>query len=258
MMDRSPSREIVDGLIARRVIPAEFISDEINRSAPLLSLRPAFEASQLSAHEFADEVARGFKLPRASLAEMIGAQALGAQFSERFLRETGMYPFADEAGRLRLAMADPGDGDAHRAAELVLGAKPEIVVASFEDIASALTARLGEPEINEVVITSGPSLEENIDNLRDLASGAPVVQAFEAIVEKAVDLRASDIHIEPGRAGLTIRVRVDGVLRQIATPGGAPAAALISRLKILSGLNIAELNYCRTGRRAAQAKSRTR
>ena len=239
-MDRSPSHAIVDGLVARRVLRAELISDEINRSAPRVSLRAAFEASELSAHEFAEEVARGFELPRASLAEMMSAQALCAQFSERFLRETGMYPFADQAGSLRLAMADPGDGEARRAAELVLGAKTEIVVASFEDIASALTARLGEAKADETVVASAPSIEENLDHLRDLASGAPVVQAFDAIVEKAVDLRASDIHIEPGRAGLTVRVRVDGVLRQIAAPPGAPAAALISRLKILSGLNIAE------------------
>ena len=91
-----------------------------------------------------------------------------------------------------------------------------------------------------VVAARAPADDENLDNLRDLASGAPVVRAFDAIVEKAVDLRASDIHIEPGRASLIVRVRVDGILRAIPAPSDAPGAALISRLKILSGLNIAE------------------
>ena len=52
-----------------------------------------------------------------------------------------------------------------------------------------------------------------MDNLRDLASGAPVVRAVNDLIEKAVELRASDIHIEPFRGGLTVRMRVDGLLR---------------------------------------------
>ena len=193
----------------------------------------------MSAHDFADEVALGFELRRASLADMMNAQALGSTFSERFLREAAIYPFADEAGEIRLAMADPGDDDSRRAAELALDARTEIVVASFEDIASALTAKLGETAAESAPVARDTAEDESLDNLRDLASGAPVVRAFDAIVEKAVDLRASDIHIEPSRAGLVVRMRVDGVLRAVAAPA-APPAALISRLKILAGLNIAE------------------
>jgi general secretion pathway protein E len=239
-MNIGRSHAIVESLIARRLLRPEQIRFELNKTDARVSLRQVFEASEMSAHDFADEVAQGFALARVSLADMTGAQPLGAQFSERFLREAALYPFADETGGVILAMADPGDEDAQRAAELALDARTQIVVASFEDIASALAARLGEASTEGGVRTSAPAEDENLDNLRDLASGAPVVRAFDAIVEKAVDLRASDIHIEPGRAGLTVRMRVDGVLRAVAAPADAPPAALISRLKILAGLNIAE------------------
>ncbi len=167
------------------------------------------------------------------------AEGLRRGFSERFLREAAIFPFADDEGRVRVAMADPSDAVALRAVEIALEDNAEALVASFEDIASALDAR-AEPSQGGEAQVRAPMEEESLDSLRDLASGAPVVRAFDAIMEKAVDLRASDVHIEPARAGLQIRMRVDGVLRAVAAPADAPAQALISRLKIISGLNIAE------------------
>ena len=67
-----------------------------------------------------------------------------------------------------------------------------------------------------------------------------MVRAVNDLLEKAVELRASDIHIEPFRTGLAVRMRVDGMLRPVAAPAGVLPQALISRVKILSGLNIAE------------------
>jgi general secretion pathway protein E len=67
-----------------------------------------------------------------------------------------------------------------------------------------------------------------------------VVRAVNDLLEKAVELRATDIHVEPLRTGLTIRMRVDGLLRAIPAPAGALPQAVISRIKILAGLNIAE------------------
>jgi general secretion pathway protein E len=203
------------------------------------SLRALYDACDASAQDFADEVALGFGLTRASLADLMAAEPLAASFTGRFLREAAIYPFTGHDRRAHVAMADPGDAEVLRAAEIALDATAEVVVASFEDIASALDKFAGAEEANERQ-HSPQSEEESLENLRDLASGAPVVRALDSIVEKAVDLRASDIHIEPTRAGLSIRLRVDGVLRAVAAPVGAPGAALISRLKILSGLNISE------------------
>ncbi len=87
---------------------------------------------------------------------------------------------------------------------------------------------------------SSQQSDDDIESLRDLASGAPVVRALNDLLERAVELRASDIHIEPFRTGLVVRMRVDGLLRAMPAPSGIPPQALISRVKILAGLNIAE------------------
>ena len=82
--------------------------------------------------------------------------------------------------------------------------------------------------------------EDDIESLRDLASGAPVVRAVNDLLEKAVELRASDIHIEPFQTGLVVRMRIDGLLRPVAAPAGVLPQAVISRIKIIANLNIAE------------------
>ena len=87
---------------------------------------------------------------------------------------------------------------------------------------------------------AAPQTDDDIESLRDLASGAPVVRAVNDLLEKAVELRATDVHIEPVRGGLILRLRVDGLLRGVPTPAEVLPQAMISRIKILAGLNIAE------------------
>jgi general secretion pathway protein E len=205
------------------------------------TLRDLWEASDLSANDFADEVAQFCRLPRVGLPELIAAPPLAPKFSRRFLRETLVFPYQGADGSCRLVLADPSDEAAVRAAEIVLGRPVEIEVGSYEDIATVLAKRLGEddeaaPEGDETT-TAG---DEDVESLRDLASGAPVVRAVNDLLERAMELRATDIHIEPFRTGLVVRMRVDGLLRAMPTPAGVLPAALISRIKILAGLNIAE------------------
>jgi general secretion pathway protein E len=207
------------------------------------SLRSIWEGCDLSASEFADEVAAYYHLPRTTLPELLAAPSLVGRFARRFLRETMIFPYDAGGGRFGLALADPTDVAAQRGAEIVLGGPVAVSIASFEDIGAALFERLGSdedgPSASSHVLASG-AVEESVDSLRDLASGAPVVRAVNDLVEKAVELRASDIHIEPMRNGLTVRMRVDGLLRAVPAPVHALPQALISRIKILAGLNIAE------------------
>ena len=221
-------------------------------------LRKLWEISELSASEFADEVARFFELPRISFQDMMAAESKVQLFSRRFLREMAVFPCLPAEGGLILVLADPCDGASIRAAAIVLGTAPAIKVASFEDIATALDKRLGdEPSTNAEDTVSAAVRDDDIDNLRDLASGAPVVRAVNDMFETAVELRASDIHIEPGRSSLAVRMRVDGLLRAVTTPSGVPPQAVISRIKILAGLNIAERRLPQDGAarvRAARAE----
>jgi len=200
-----------------------------------------WELTDLSASEFADEVARFSGLDRVTLQDMLSAPPLGALFSQRFLREMMVFPYQSADGGAVLAVADPTDMAARRAAEIVLRADVAIKVASVEDLMVVLDRRLGE---DNVEVRGGDDTylprEDDIESLRDLASGAPVVRAVNDLLEKAVELRASDIHIEPFHTGLVVRMRIDGLLRPVAAPAGVLPQAVISRIKIVANLNIAE------------------
>src|SRR3984893_2849207 len=203
------------------------------------ALRELWESTNLPAAEFADEVARFFKLQRIGLLELLATEAQVEGFPRRFLRESMVFPFRSAGGAVKLAVADPMDTAAIRAAEIVFGDTVELVIASFEDITTILE-RLDGGGSAEAEAGERPHSDDDIDSLRDLASGAPVVRAFNDLIERAVELRASDIHIEPFRSGLTVRMRVDGMLRAMPAPPGVMPQALVSRIKILAGLNIAE------------------
>jgi general secretion pathway protein E len=227
-------------LLEKYSLPAGRAAGAGQGGAPAVkALRELWESTDLPAAEFADEVARFFKLQRIGLLELLATEAQVEGFSRRFLRESMVFPFRSAGGTVKLAVADPMDTAAIRAAEIVFGETIELVIASFEDITTILE-RLDGGGSAEAEASERPHSDDDIDSLRDLASGAPVVRAFNDLIERAVELRASDIHIEPFRSGLTVRMRVDGMLRAMPTPPGVMPQALVSRIKILAGLNIAE------------------
>jgi len=200
-----------------------------------------WDLTNLSPNDFADQAAQFFGFRRIPLPEMLAATSLAEKFSSRFLRDMYVFPYRSTEGALRIVVADPGDMATRRAAEIVLGAGVAIEVASSEDIAIVLNQRLSDEKLEA---PTGSSLNElrddDIESLRDLASGAPVVRAVNDLLEKALELRASDIHIEPFSSGLVVRMRIDGLLRPVAAPAGVLPQAVISRIKIVAGLNIAE------------------
>src|SRR3954447_9189741 len=110
------------------------------------TLRDLWEASDLSANDFAEEVASFYRLSRVNLPQMIAAPTLAAKFSRRFLRETLVFPYQAPDGSCRLVLADPNDVAAVRAAEIVLGRPVEVEVGSYEDIATVLARQLGEDD----------------------------------------------------------------------------------------------------------------
>jgi general secretion pathway protein E len=207
------------------------------------TLRNLWELTDLPGDEFADAVAHFYKLPRIGLPQLLAASSLVASFSQRFLREMTLFPcLLEGSGARTLVVADPTDAASVRATELSLGGPVSLAVASFEDIATALAERLGEETLSapESGLTNPAQPNDDVDSLRDLASGAPVVRAINDLLEKAIELRATDIHVEPFRTGVVLRMRVDGMLQVTQTPPDVLPQALISRIKILSGLNIAE------------------
>jgi len=237
--------EFVGHLARKHAINGNLLSNLTGSDRPgrEKKLRDLWEVTELSADDFANEVANFYKLPRLDLPQLIAATSLANRFSHRFLREMTVFPCQrEEGGPLVLVVADPTDAASVRAAELCLGGPVTLAIASFEDIATVLAEQLGNEILPAPAQDDGHAVQANndIDSLRDLASGAPVVRAVNDLLEKAMELRASDIHIEPFRTGLTVRMRVDGLLQVVPTPPDVLPQAVISRVKILAGLNIAE------------------
>ncbi len=179
---------------------------------------------------------------------------LDQEVSARFLRETRIVPLADTPEGLVLAMADPLDSYAMRAMELI-AAKPVIprvgipaeVESAIERIYGGAPATIGEI-VDDSGGTDDEGTVEDIERLRDLASEAPVIRLVNLLISRAVEARASDIHIEPFENRLRVRYRIDGVLQEVEAPPNRFRAAVISRVKLMAKLNIAERRLPQDGR----------
>ena len=193
-------------------------------------------------------------LPLALPANLPEEPVLNGKLSPRFLRQARILPMAETDDALTLAMAYPLDDYAIRAIEMIAGKRVFVHVATPADIEAAL-ARLyaaGAGEARAVAAEAAEagddSLSEDVDRLRDLASEAPVIRLVGQIIAQAVEARASDIHIEPFQARLAVRYRIDGLLRDVEPPPPQLRAAIISRIKIMAKLNIAERRLPQDGR----------
>ena len=169
--------------------------------------------------------------------------------SHRFLRQCRAFPLALAGATLTLAMADPLDFETIAAVRSFSGLDIRTALAPEQDILDALERHYGETE-RETLGGEGDSEEATADleHLRDMASEAPVIRLVNAMIAAAVEKRASDIHIEPFDKEFRIRYRVDGVLFNQETPPRELKAAIISRLKLMAKLNIAERRLPQDGR----------
>ncbi len=174
--------------------------------------------------------------------------------STKFLRQHQIVPLRESDRGLCLAMADPTDRYALAAMELFIGGKVVPWVGVPAEIENALDRlyRSGASGVGELAkgTTTGEEAqtEKDVARLRDLASEAPVIRMVNLLIGNASELRASDIHIEPFERRLRVRYRVDGVLREVDAPPQRLQAAVISRIKIMANLNIAERRLPQDGR----------
>ncbi|WP_456415611.1 type II secretion system ATPase GspE [Thiolapillus sp.] len=172
--------------------------------------------------------------------------------SQRFLKESRVLPLYLEDERLYLAMADPGDEFARSAMEAASGHEVQPVVALPTDIDNAIEKLYGagRSAMGEILdgLGEGDEGEADVETLKDLASEAPVIRLVNLIVQRAVESRASDIHVEPFEGQLKVRYRIDGVLTESEAPPAHSTAAIISRIKLMAKLNIAERRLPQDGR----------
>jgi general secretion pathway protein E len=169
--------------------------------------------------------------------------------STDFMREFHFLPIGFKGSTLRIAMADPLDFETINAVSLytTLSVVPEL--ASEQEILDAIDRYYGEREerAGEGEFGSADG-GEDLEQLRDMASEAPVIRLVNATIAQAIEKRASDIHIEPFEKEFRIRFRIDGVLFNQDPPPREMKAAIVSRLKLMARLNIAERRLPQDGR----------
>jgi general secretion pathway protein E len=167
----------------------------------------------------------------------------------RFLRQFFCLPVALHDHTVRLAMADPLDFETIAAVRNVTGLKVEPALAGEQEILDAIDRYYGQAEhVDNDFAEDGAAANEDLEHLRDMASEAPVIRMVNAMIAAAVEKRASDIHIEPFEKEFRIRYRVDGVLYPQESPPREMKAAIISRVKLMAKLNIAERRLPQDGR----------
>jgi general secretion pathway protein E len=204
--------------------------------------------------DMADAMASLLDLAVIAVADFPAEPVLDGRINTRFLQHNRILPLAVTADDLVVAMADPLDRHAIRGMEMIAGKPVRICVAVPSDLEAA-HARLyrgegtgGEALAAEVEETADESLIDDVNRLRDLASEAPVIRLVGQLIARAIESRASDIHLEPFQARLVVRYRIDGLLREIAPPPPALRNAIVSRIKIMAKLNIAERRLPQDGR----------
>ena len=173
--------------------------------------------------------------------------------SPRFLKQFHVCLLGESRGQLDLWMADPHEPYAIEAVQLATGCpvRPHVGLRSEIDDLIERWHGQGRSVMGTIVEDADGESSGNLDDvehLRDLASEAPVIRLVNLVIQRAVELRASDIHIEPFENRLKVRYRVDGVLEEGESPPVNLTAAVISRIKIMAKLNIAERRLPQDGR----------
>lgn len=170
---------------------------------------------------------------------------------ERIARRYRAVVFGEENGIKQLAMEDPDDLQAIDSLQKQIGSKPALYLTTHQGVTSALELYRGEmsSELTRVIAEDVEAESEQVDvREEDLAEDSPIAQTATLLIEFAIKLGASDIHIEPREEYVQVRYRVDGVLREADKLPKKVQAALASRIKILANLKIDERRIPQDGR----------
>jgi general secretion pathway protein E len=227
---------------AETVARARLVQSETGEPFDTVLTRLGMVSEQALARAIAE--AAGLRIATAAdfPAEPLAADRLSA----RFLRDVRAVPLRETGKAVEVAFVDPLSTDARHALAFALQRPVVPLVARSGDMEVALDRLY--PEALAGPGEAGEADEADVERLKDLSSDAPVVRAVNALIGRAVESQASDIHIEPTEDSLKIRLRIDGALRDEDPLPAHLKAAFVSRIKVMAGLNIAERRLPQDGR----------
>ncbi|HEY2922624.1 MAG TPA: type II secretion system ATPase GspE [Candidatus Binatia bacterium] len=249
---------LADRLVQRRLISNEELERVMKlkeeQQAPLTRL--VVELGLLSEEDLLPVLRDHFDIPMMSLKDVANTPLpieLPPGIGD-FFKLARMVPVQIDGRELLVATTDPLDLSRLHALELAVGLRVKPVLAREKEIGARIEAMYsstyavnGNPEATAQPL-EGIGDEEDVAHLRDMASEVPVIRMVNQMLVRALESRASDVHIEPFENQLKIRYRIDGILHEIESPPRQLKAAIISRLKILAQLNIAERRLPQDGR----------
>jgi general secretion pathway protein E len=208
----------------------------------------------VSGRDLADALSDQLDLPLAQATDFPELPLMEERLSSKFLRDAQAVPLREDDEELALAIADRTDSFVLSAVQMASGKRVRPYIAASNDIDAALERLYGGGKSSMGQIVDNISTRDDdqeiddIAHLKDLASEAPVIRLVSLLLTKALEQRASDIHIEPFENRLIIRYRIDGVLHEVESPPRRLSAAVISRVKIMASLDIAERRLPQDGR----------
>ena len=217
--------------------------------------RAVIQLGFLTERQMLELLGEQLHLPIVSLEDVTIDNQTLKSLPPRFVYRKRLVPISRENGTLRVAMSDAFDNYVLDEIRLVTGLQIEQVLAPGEEIEKLIKTHygVGGDTVDEMV--GGDDLHvvgggESTEDLLEMAQEASVIKLVNEIILEAINERASDIHIEPYEHDLDIRYRIDGVLQEASVPPQIHRFqnAIISRIKILSNMNIAEKRLPQDGR----------
>ena len=205
-----------------------------------------------------------FGVPFATREDFPKEPVLVNTVSIQFMKESKFIPARLIDKELTVIMSNPLDFYTIDAVRLATHCDIRVLAGKEADILEAIERSYGagvtsmEKIIEDIdsIPEYQPEDEENIDHLRDMASEGPVIRLVNLIISRAIELRASDIHFEPFEDQFRVRYRIDGVLHDVESPPKRLQAAIVSRVKIMAKLNIAERRLPQDGRIMLRVKGK--
>ncbi|MEE8360404.1 MAG: ATPase, T2SS/T4P/T4SS family, partial [Candidatus Omnitrophota bacterium] len=260
-MAKKSKRSLGESLVADGIItPEQFKAAQAEESKTGQRLRKVIvKMGMITEADMVEFISRKLEVPKIELSNYLIDPKIVELVPENLARKYELIPVFKIGQRLTCAMVDPWNVFALDALRMKTSLTVEPAVAEEREIMKALDGYYGAKGTIEDVIKSidekdmnlrESSAEGTIDikKLEDMVEEPVVIKLVNLIIMKAVHEGASDIHIEPEEDLLKTRIRVDGMLREIASPPKHLQSAVISRLKIMANLNIAERRMPQDGR----------
>ena len=240
---------IDEGLLTDAQLDAA-LAEQTRSGKPLGRL--LIESGTISEAELVRTLARQVGLEFVDLNDRAVDGSVAALVSESLARRYQAIPIGWEDGRLIVAMADPSNVFAVDDIRAIAGAEVRTVVATASQINDTIERfyRM-DTDVDAVVQAATEDATDDagdLANVSELVEDAPIVKFVNLLVTQAVNDRASDIHVEPAEHDLRIRFRIDGVLHEVMRSPRSIQAGVISRLKVMADINIAERRIPQDGR----------